>query len=111
MQDMYSGLIGPLVICKKSLARSLGLKKEIEEFALLFMVFDENESWYLDDNIKAHVKTPPATLKEDAEFIESNKMHGEFNLSEQVWSWFLKRTCLKQSLNNCKILREYCANC
>ncbi len=89
---MYSGLIGSLVICKKSLARSLGLKKEIEEFALLFMVFDENESWYLDDNIKAHVKTPPATLKEDAEFIESNKMHGEFNLSEQVWSWFLKRT-------------------
>uniref|UniRef100_A0A672PA71 ferroxidase n=1 Tax=Sinocyclocheilus grahami TaxID=75366 RepID=A0A672PA71_SINGR len=74
--DMYSGLIGPLVICKKSLARTLGLKKEIEEFALLFMVFDENESWYLDDNIKAHVKNPPKALKEDEEFIESNKMHG-----------------------------------
>lgn len=28
------------------LSRSLGLKKEIEEFALLFLVFDENESWY-----------------------------------------------------------------
>lgn len=81
MQDMYSGLIGPLVICKKSLARTLGLKKEIEEFALLFMVFDENESWYLDDNIKAHVKNPPKALKEDEEFIESNKMHGEFIVS------------------------------
>uniref|UniRef100_A0A673KXS9 Hephaestin n=1 Tax=Sinocyclocheilus rhinocerous TaxID=307959 RepID=A0A673KXS9_9TELE len=76
IKDMYSGLIGPLVICKKSLARTLGLKKEIEEFALLFMVFDENESWYLDDNIKAHVKNPPKALKEDEEFIESNKMHG-----------------------------------
>uniref|UniRef100_A0A8C2F9T4 ferroxidase n=1 Tax=Cyprinus carpio TaxID=7962 RepID=A0A8C2F9T4_CYPCA len=76
IKDMYSGLIGPLVICKKSLARTLGLKKEIEEFALLFMVFDENESWYLDDNIKAHVKIPPKALKEDEEFIESNKMHG-----------------------------------
>uniref|UniRef100_A0A8C1RI50 Ceruloplasmin n=1 Tax=Cyprinus carpio TaxID=7962 RepID=A0A8C1RI50_CYPCA len=76
IKDMYSGLIGPLVICKKSLARTLGLKKEIEEFALLFMVFDENESWYLDDNIKTHVKNPPKALKEDEEFIESNKMHG-----------------------------------
>lgn len=74
MQDMYSGLIGPLVICKKSLARTLGLKKEIEEFAPLFMVFDENESWYLDDNIKAHVKNPPKALKEDEEFIESIKI-------------------------------------
>uniref|UniRef100_A0A672KPZ0 Ceruloplasmin n=1 Tax=Sinocyclocheilus grahami TaxID=75366 RepID=A0A672KPZ0_SINGR len=76
IKDMYSGLIGPLVICKKSLARTLGLKKEIEEFALLFVVFDENESWYLDDNIKAQVKNPPNALKEDEEFIESNKMHG-----------------------------------
>ncbi|TRY54503.1 hypothetical protein DNTS_009213 [Danionella cerebrum] len=76
IKDMYSGLIGPLVICKKSLARTLGLKKEIEEFALLFMVFDENESWYLDDNIKAHIRNPPKDLKEDEKFIESNKMHG-----------------------------------
>lgn len=26
-------------------SRTLGLKKEVEEFALLFLVFDENESW------------------------------------------------------------------
>uniref|UniRef100_A0A8B9H960 Ceruloplasmin n=1 Tax=Astyanax mexicanus TaxID=7994 RepID=A0A8B9H960_ASTMX len=75
-KDFYSGLIGPLVICKKSLLRKLGLKKEIEEFALLFTVFDENQSWYLDDNIKTHVKNPPSKLKEDPDFIESNKMHG-----------------------------------
>ncbi|XP_062868994.1 ceruloplasmin isoform X2 [Trichomycterus rosablanca] len=74
-KDLYSGLIGPLVICKKSLLRKLGLKKEIEEFSLLFMVFDENKSWYLDDNIKTHVNNPPSNLKEDDEFIESNKMH------------------------------------
>ncbi|XP_076879473.1 ceruloplasmin [Brachyhypopomus gauderio] len=74
-KDLYSGLIGPLVICRKSLMRTLGLKKEIEEFALLFMIFDENLSWFLDDNIKAHVKNPPSNLKEDEEFIKSNKMH------------------------------------
>ncbi|KAI5614718.1 ceruloplasmin precursor [Silurus asotus] len=75
-KDLYSGLVGPLIICQKSLLRTLGLKKEIEEFALLFMVFDENKSWYLEDNIKTHVKNPPSNLQEDEEFIESNKMHG-----------------------------------
>ncbi|KAF7654103.1 hypothetical protein LDENG_00073910 [Lucifuga dentata] len=75
-KDLYSGLIGPLVICRRSWARSLGLKKEVEEFALLFLVFDENESWYLDENIRTQVRNPPRNLKEDETFIESNKMHG-----------------------------------
>ncbi|XP_045061329.1 ceruloplasmin [Coregonus clupeaformis] len=75
-KDLYSGLIGPLVICARSYARTFGLKKEVEEFALLFMVFDENESWYLDDNIKTNIKTPSRNIKEDEDFIESNKMHG-----------------------------------
>ncbi|KAL1022868.1 hypothetical protein UPYG_G00033520 [Umbra pygmaea] len=75
-KDLYSGLIGPLVICRRSAARTFGLKKEVEEFALLFMVFDENESWYLDENIKKNIKNPAKNIKEDEEFIESNKMHG-----------------------------------
>ncbi|XP_069009150.1 ceruloplasmin isoform X1 [Embiotoca jacksoni] len=74
-KDLYSGLIGPLIICRRSVARSLGLKKEVEEFALLFLVFDENESWYLDENIRTHIRTPRANLKDDETFIESNKMH------------------------------------
>uniref|UniRef100_A0A3B5B2E7 Hephaestin n=1 Tax=Stegastes partitus TaxID=144197 RepID=A0A3B5B2E7_9TELE len=74
-KDLYSGLIGPLVICRRSWARSLGLKKEVEEFALLFLVFDENESWYLDENIRTHIRIPRPNLKDDETFIESNKMH------------------------------------
>ncbi|XP_020507212.2 ceruloplasmin [Labrus bergylta] len=74
-KDLYSGLIGPLVICRRSWARSLGMKKEAEEFALLFLVFDENESWYLDENIRTNIRTPRANLKDDETFIESNKMH------------------------------------
>ncbi|XP_047443228.1 ceruloplasmin [Mugil cephalus] len=75
VKDLYSGLIGPLVICRRSWSRSFGLKKEAEEFALLFLVFDENESWYLDENIRAQIRTPRPNLKEDEDFIESNKMH------------------------------------
>ncbi|XP_055364461.1 ceruloplasmin [Betta splendens] len=75
VKDLYSGLIGPLVICQTSITRLLGLKKSVEEFALLFLVFDENESWYLDENIKTHVRNPRPNLKDDETFIESNKLH------------------------------------
>lgn len=42
------------------------------------MVFDENESWYLDENIKTYSTNPHLVDKEDEEFRESNKMHGMF---------------------------------
>uniref|UniRef100_A0A8D3BDV2 ferroxidase n=1 Tax=Scophthalmus maximus TaxID=52904 RepID=A0A8D3BDV2_SCOMX len=74
VKDMYSGLIGPLVICRRSWG-SLGLKKEVEEFALLFLIFNENESWYLDENIRTHITNPRANLKDDETFIESNRLH------------------------------------
>lgn len=41
------------------------------------MVSDENFSWYLDDNIKTYVTNPARDLKDNEDFIESNKMHGE----------------------------------
>lgn len=43
----------------------------------MFMVVDENESWYLDHNIQVNIPKPAPGLKEDDDFIESNKMHGE----------------------------------
>ncbi|XP_068136842.1 ceruloplasmin [Hyperolius riggenbachi] len=75
IKDTYSGLIGPLVICKKP--RLFDLIKDVpkKRFALLFMVFDENESWYLDENIKNYSLHADEVNKGDEEFIESNKMH------------------------------------
>ena len=46
-------------------------------YALMFMVADENESWYLDQNIQVKIPQPARGLKESEDFIESNKMHGE----------------------------------
>ncbi|XP_053551468.1 ceruloplasmin-like [Bombina bombina] len=73
VKDTYSGLIGPLVICKRLL---FGLQEPKTRFSLLFMVFDENKSWYLDDNIQTYSLHPEDVNKEDEEFLESNKMHG-----------------------------------
>lgn len=48
-----------------------------KEFALLFMVHDENQSWYLGDNIRKHLNVDPETFVPDEAFEESNMMHGE----------------------------------
>ncbi|XP_063775333.1 ceruloplasmin-like [Pseudophryne corroboree] len=72
IKDTYSGLIGPLVVCKKQIQLQ---KKLFSRFTLLFMIFDENQSWYLDDNIKTYSRYPVEVKKEDEDFIESNLKH------------------------------------
>lgn len=47
------------------------------DFFLMFSVVDENLSWYLDENIASFCTDPGSVDKEDEEFQESNKMHGE----------------------------------
>ncbi|XP_048460742.1 ceruloplasmin [Rhincodon typus] len=76
IKDLHSGLIGTLVTCHKNLFETVGLKKhELQEFALLFLVFDENESWYLDENIKKYCLKPNQVDKTNEDFLESNKKH------------------------------------
>lgn len=44
---------------------------------LLFTIFDENLSWYVDDNIQIHrIMT---TDTDDEDFVESNKMRSKKN--------------------------------
>ncbi|XP_040125872.2 ceruloplasmin isoform X2 [Ictidomys tridecemlineatus] len=74
VKDLYSGLIGPLIVCRRHYLKVFNPMKKLE-FSLLFLVFDENESWYLDDNIKTYSDHPERVKKDDEEFIESNKMH------------------------------------
>lgn len=81
VKDLYSGLLGPLVICRRGTLRGKEpdrQRSDVEkEFALFFMVHDENQSWYLDDNIRKYLGVEPDNFKPDADFEESNKMHGE----------------------------------
>ncbi|XP_023578498.1 ceruloplasmin [Octodon degus] len=74
VKDLYSGLIGTLIVCRKHFMTIFNPQKK-REFSLLFLVFDENESWYLDENIKTYSEHPEKVNKENDEFIESNKMH------------------------------------
>lgn len=46
------------------------------EFALLFLIFDENQSWYLEENVERFSKGNDKIDLLDEKFVESNKMHG-----------------------------------
>ncbi|KAG5284516.1 hypothetical protein AALO_G00027550 [Alosa alosa] len=75
VKDTVSGLIGPLVICRRGVLTPGRRKRDVaREFALLFLVFDENQSWYLEENIQTYLgKTE---VPADDVFEESNMMHG-----------------------------------
>lgn len=75
---MYSGLIGPLKVCRKGALQADGIRKDVKrEFALLFLVFDENMSWYLEENVQRYSSGSHKDIDLlDEKFVESNKMHG-----------------------------------
>lgn len=43
----------------------------------MFAVFDENKSWYIEDNIKDYCSNPASVKRDDAKFYNSNIMHSE----------------------------------
>uniref|UniRef100_A0A2K5PWH2 Hephaestin n=2 Tax=Cebus imitator TaxID=2715852 RepID=A0A2K5PWH2_CEBIM len=77
IKDMYSGLVGPLAICRKGILEPHGGRSDMDrEFALLFLIFDENQSWYLEENVATHGSQDPGNVNlQDETFLESNKMH------------------------------------
>ncbi|KAK2498280.1 hypothetical protein MC885_002500 [Smutsia gigantea] len=76
VKDTYSGLMGPLITCREGVLNDKGRRSDVDyEFVLLFLIFNENESWYLDDNIKKYLNKDPRDFKRTDDFEESNKMH------------------------------------
>jgi hephaestin len=75
VMDTYTGLMGPLVVTGAGKARSDGSPADIDlSLYTMFLVFDENQSHYLDRNIQ--LAGDPASIDpEDEDFIESNLMH------------------------------------
>lgn len=47
-----------------------------QDVFLMFMVVDENLSWYLEDNIE-NCTDSSGVDQEDPDFVESNLMHGD----------------------------------
>uniref|UniRef100_A0A8V0YT16 Coagulation factor VIII n=1 Tax=Gallus gallus TaxID=9031 RepID=A0A8V0YT16_CHICK len=78
VQDTASGLIGPLLICFKKSMDQRGNQIMSDDMRLvLFSVFDENRSWYLEENIRRFCTDAAHVDKQDPEFYASNVMHSE----------------------------------
>ncbi|XP_036099596.1 ceruloplasmin-like [Molossus molossus] len=74
-KDSFSGLVGPLLVCRKGSLGQDGQQKGIDkEFYLLVTVFDENKSYLLDENIRTFTTEPKNVDKEDQDFRNSNLM-------------------------------------
>ncbi|XP_068815645.1 coagulation factor V [Struthio camelus] len=75
-RDIASGLIGPLLICKSESLNQKGVQKKADgEQQAMFAVFDENKSWYIEDNIKDYCSNPASVKRDDPKFYNSNIMH------------------------------------
>ncbi|XP_075445547.1 coagulation factor V isoform X2 [Ascaphus truei] len=73
-KDIASGLIGPLLICKSMSLNTRGVQKkaDLEQLAT-FAVFDENKSWYQEENSQ---KSCNKCAKQDHACLDnSNIMH------------------------------------
>ncbi|NXP43379.1 FA8 factor, partial [Heliornis fulica] len=76
VRDMASGLIGPLLICfKKSMDQRGNQIMSDKTRLVLFSVFDENRSWYLEENIRRFCTDPTHVDTQDPQFYASNVMH------------------------------------
>ncbi|XP_074078065.1 coagulation factor V [Macrotis lagotis] len=72
-RDIASGLIGLLLICKSRTLDNRGVQRTADsEQQAVFAVFDENKSWYIEDNINRFCENPSSVKRNDPKFYESN---------------------------------------
>ncbi|XP_040913559.1 coagulation factor V [Toxotes jaculatrix] len=93
-RDIHSGLIGPLLVCREG---TLDLP-DIREFVLLFMTFDESQSWYYEKNReimqrKSRRRIMDPNLKDNLKFHSINgiiyNLKGLRMYTNQLVCWHL----------------------
>jgi manganese oxidase len=94
MRDVASGLFGMIVVTRRGMARPDGSPKDVDhEFANMFITINENESWYLEDNIRDHALDPKGVNRQEVKPFTSRGMAGSI-----VGTGFVD-TNLKWSIN------------
>ncbi|XP_061454964.1 coagulation factor VIII isoform X2 [Rhineura floridana] len=72
-KDLHSGLIGPLIICQPgALSTVYGRQLAVQEFSLLFTIFDETKSWYFAENLERDCPPPCHIQMDNPAFKASN---------------------------------------
>lgn len=67
LRDVASGLFGAIVVTAKGKARPDGHPADVNrEFVSLMITINENESWYLDENIRKYTTDPNGVNKRES---------------------------------------------
>mmetsp|Transcript_13022 Transcript_13022/g.21321 ORF Transcript_13022/g.21321 Transcript_13022/m.21321 type:complete len:1121 (+) Transcript_13022:111-3473(+) len=73
IKDTNSGLIGPIIVSRGGAGDSDAKPTDVDrEVIVLFSALNENESWYLDDNINTYCGNATSTDPDSDLFVESN---------------------------------------
>jgi FtsP/CotA-like multicopper oxidase with cupredoxin domain len=71
-KDVESGLVGMIIVTARGMAGPDGKPKDVDrEFVSLFMIFNENTSWYLDHNIQTYTSDPKGVNKLEANPVDT----------------------------------------
>ncbi len=77
LRDVASGLFGGIVVTRRGSALPNGHPKGIDhEFVTIYIAINENESWYLDDNIREHTTDPKGIKRDEFGFTTSTGLVG-----------------------------------
>uniref|UniRef100_A0A8V0YT76 Coagulation factor VIII n=1 Tax=Gallus gallus TaxID=9031 RepID=A0A8V0YT76_CHICK len=76
LKDLHSGLIGPLIICRRGVLNS-AFKRQlaVQEFSLLFTIFDETKSWYFPENMRRNCRPPCRIQLDNPDFRRNHSFH------------------------------------
>ncbi len=77
LRDVASGLFGVIVVTRRGNALPDGRPKDVDhEFVTMYIAINENESWYLDDNIRDHTTDPKGVNKRESSPFTPSGMAG-----------------------------------
>jgi hephaestin len=77
LQDIASGLFGVIVVTRHGMALADGRPRDVEhEFVSMFIALNENESWYLEENINAQMTDPKGVNRAESKLITPGGMAG-----------------------------------
>ncbi|XP_076203264.1 coagulation factor VIII isoform X1 [Aptenodytes patagonicus] len=75
-KDLHSGLIGPLIICRRGVLSFIFRRQlAVQEFSLLFTIFDETKSWYFLENMERNCRPPCRIQQDNPDFKRNHSFH------------------------------------
>ena len=78
-RDINSGLIGPMIITRRGMARADGSPKDVDrEFVAMFALFDEHLSWQWDENLRRLYGDP---ARYDDHDVPAHEFHHFFTIN------------------------------